>query len=121
MRILVVEDNVPLANVVRFNLEAAGFRVTVSSDGREACEQAKENQFDLVLTDYDLPIMNGIEVCECLREDPRYAETPIILMSGKTQHVDLPRLCENLNLLAHFPKPFSLKDIVDTVETCLTA
>ena len=120
MHILVAEDSVPLANIVRFNLERAGFRVTVSFNGQEAWELAQENQFDVVLTDYEMPKMNGIELCKCLRQDQRYADTPILLMSGKMNHLDLSRLCEDLNILAYFPKPFRPQEIVDTVEACLS-
>ncbi len=120
MHILVAEDSVPLANIVRFNLERAGFRVTVSSNGQEAWELAQANQFDVVLTDYEMPKMNGIEFCKCLRQDQRYVNTPILLMSGKMNNLDLSRQCEDLNILAYFPKPFRPQEIVDTVEACLS-
>ena len=80
--ILVAEDNPPLAAIIQFNLTAAGFRVNVAQNGREALELAQERQFDLVLADYGMPQIVGAELFRQLCNDDRYAKTPLMLMSA---------------------------------------
>lgn len=117
--ILVAEDNAALASVVRFNLEHAGFRVTVANDGLQAWEKLQHETFDLLVTDQQMPEMTGCELCESIRAVPDFAEMPIIMLTAKGMELELPRLREQLKITATFLKPFSPKEIVKAVEDCL--
>ena len=113
--ILVAENNRSMAAVLQFNLAAAGFRVTLAQNGRQALELAQENDFDLVLTDYGMPEMVGAELLRHLRRDDRYVKTPLILMSAFCNDLDLRRLKDELSLAAIFAKPFGIAELVGTI------
>ena len=118
-RILIAEDNAALASVVRFNLERAGFQVTVAANGRIAWEAAQRERFDLVITDYQMPEMDGGELARLLRDDENYVQTPIILLTAKGLEIELSCLREALDITATFAKPFSPREVVDSVQAQL--
>ncbi|MBC8356464.1 MAG: response regulator [Planctomycetes bacterium] len=120
-RILVAEDNAALASVVRFNLERAGFQVTVAYNGRLAWEAVQEDDFDLIVTDQQMPEMTGCEFCEKLRTLDAYRDKPVIMLTAKGMELELPRLKAELGIAATFLKPFSPKEIVTAVEDHLEA
>lgn len=120
-KILVAEDNLALASVVKFNLERAGFNVTVAQNGREAWDFSQNDQFDLVLTDHQMPELTGVELCQRLREDERYARTPVIMLTAKGLELDLARLRDELGVAAAFPKPFSPIEIIAAIEDCFVS
>ena len=90
-RILIAEDTQAHAKLIRFGLESAGFEVTVARDGRKAWMEAQLDHFELVITDYKMPDLSGVELCQLLRQDPRYLRTPIILISAFCRELDLSR------------------------------
>ena len=118
-RILVAEDNKIFANALCFNLEDAGFSTAVAFDGSEAFDLALQDQFDLVITDYQMPKMLGMELCRRLREEDRYARTPMILMSA-FEDCKVVELFDDLELLeAIYVKPFSMSELVSRIRECL--
>ncbi len=117
--ILVVEDDRNLRTILDFNLKRLGFQVTVASDGEQAWRLAQQHSFDFVVTDYSMPKKDGVELMRRLREDDKYSQTPMILISALSGELDLPMLCNGLNVLAFFPKPFSPVNLARTVEECL--
>jgi CheY-like chemotaxis protein len=119
--VLVVEDSPAIARVVQFNLELAGFRVTVAGNGVEALRCAQQTQFDLVVTDQQMPEMNGVEWCRRLREQIKHEHTPLVFLSAKEFELDLAKLRDHLNITATLPKPFSPRQLLSTVEACLGA
>ncbi len=120
-KILVAEDNLALADVMRFNIERAGFEVTVAHNGREAYELTQNVQFDLVLTDHQMPELTGVELCQRLREDERYARTPVIMVTAKGLELDLARLQDELGVTAALAKPFSPIEMIHQIEDCLAS
>lgn len=118
-RILVADDNRVMLNIVRFNLDRAGFAVTVARDGREAWELAQGEGFDLLITDYQMPGINGEELSRRLKQDASLGNVPIIMLSAKGLEVDLSRLQEELGLYQVIFKPFSPSRLVATVQACL--
>ncbi len=81
MRVLVVEDERRLAASLRTGLEAEGFAVDVAPDGGEALWFARENEYDAILLDIMLPVMNGYQVCQTLRAEDNW--TPILMLTAK--------------------------------------
>lgn len=114
--ILIAEDNPALAAVIEFNLRRAGFSVTRTKNGRVAWEAACREEFDLVVTDHQMPEMTGVELCQKLRESPRYIETPIIMLTAKGLELDLDHLRKTLDISAAISKPFSPAALVRKVE-----
>ena len=119
-QILVAEDNKIFAKALRFNLEHFGFSPTIAIDGEQAWQLAQETQFDLVITDYQMPKMLGMELCRRLREEDRYARTPMILMSA-FEDCKVVELFGDLDLLAAiYVKPFSMSELINRIRECLT-
>jgi two-component system, OmpR family, response regulator len=81
MRVLVVEDETRLASYLRTGLEAEGFAVDIAPDGGEALWFAREHEYDAILLDIMLPVLNGYKVCETLRAEENW--TPILMLTAK--------------------------------------
>ncbi len=120
LQILVAEDNAALSRVLEFTLTKAGYMVTQAQNGAEAWAAAQLEHFDLVLTDYQMPLMTGAELCGNLRSLDEYADTPILLLTAKGLEIELPQLCDELGIAATFAKPFSPSHVLKTVQQLLT-
>jgi two-component system, chemotaxis family, chemotaxis protein CheY len=120
-KILVVEDNAALSGVVCFNLERAGFQVTTVNNGRYALDALQKGDFDLVLSDQQMPLMTGIQLCEHLRQMPAYRQTPFILLTAKCMEIDVARLQQKPGISIALPKPFSPSELIACIEDCLAA
>ena len=84
-RVLVVDDEKLIVKGIRFSLEQDGMEVTCAYDGEEALEMAKQIEFDMILLDIMLPKMNGLEVCQQIRE---FSNVPIIMLTAKGEDMD---------------------------------
>ncbi len=120
-RALIVDDNVALARVTQFALDGAGFETQTAYNGRLALDAALQTQFDIVITDQQMPEMTGVELCQELRSLPTYANCPIILLTAKGLELELPRLRDELGINATFAKPFSPSAIVKSCRELLTS
>ena len=110
-QVLVVEDEDALVTLLRYNLEKDGFRVAAAADGEEALVLAKEETPDIVLLDWMLPLMSGIELCRRLRRTPGLADTPIIMLTAKGEEADKVRGLES-GADDYVTKPFSPAELV---------
>lgn len=119
-RVLIVDDNIALARVTQFALNNAGFDTQTAANGEIALELAKESQYDMVITDQQMPKLTGIELCRELRNLSEYKDCPIILLTAKGLELELPRLREELGINSTFAKPFSPSEIVKTVQELLS-
>jgi two-component system, chemotaxis family, chemotaxis protein CheY len=118
-RILVCEDNVALSGVICFNLVRAGFDVTSMGNGKLALDALEKSAFDLILSDQQMPMMTGIQLCENTRQLPMHRHTPFILLTAKCMEIDFPQLQKRLNISAALPKPFSPSELVNLIEETL--
>lgn len=109
--ILVVEDEAPLATMLRYNLEREGFQVCEAGDGEEALAQIAERRVDAVLLDWMLPLVSGIEVCRQIRRAPKTRALPVIILTAKGEEGDRIR---GLNSGAddYVVKPFSPSELI---------
>lgn len=109
--VLVVEDEAPLAELLKYNLEKEGYRVSVANDGEEALVLADENQPDLVVLDWMLPKAPGIEVCRRLRARQETRNTPIVMLTARSEESDRVR---GLDIGAddYITKPFSMTELL---------
>ena len=120
-KILVCEDNVALSGVICFNLVRAGFEVTNVGNGRLALDALEKGSFDLVLSDQQMPMMTGIQLCENLRQLPAHRGTPFILLTAKCMEIDFVKLQQKLGISAALPKPFSPNELINCIEETLAA
>jgi len=98
----------------------AGFDATIVANGREAWEVAQAMQFNLIITDLQMPYLNGRELCELLRNSDWYSDTPIILTTAKCFELDVRQFQKDYNLFTVFQKPFSPTKVVEAVKQCLS-
>ncbi|ASI36816.1 MULTISPECIES: response regulator YycF [unclassified Exiguobacterium] len=111
-RILVVDDEQPIADILKFKLEKEGYSVAVANDGVEALEKVEEFKPDLILLDIMLPLMDGMEVC---REVRKTLETPIIMLTAKDSEIDKVLGLE-LGADDYVTKPFSSRELLARVK-----
>ncbi|HSY85105.1 MAG: phosphate regulon transcriptional regulator PhoB [Dongiales bacterium] len=109
--VLVVEDEAALVTLLRYNLEREGFRVAEARDGEEAMLQIAEQMPDLVVLDWMLPLMSGIEVCRQLRRLPETRRLPIVMLTARGEEGDKLR---GLDAGAddYVTKPFSPSELI---------
>ncbi len=110
-RLLLVEDDRPLAELVRFHFDRAGYEVTRTGDGEEALILAEEVRPDLVILDWMIEGISGIEVCRRLRRRPATANLPIIMLTARGEEDDRVRGLET-GADDYLTKPFSPKELV---------
>lgn len=111
-KILVVDDEKPISDIVKFNLEKEGFEVVTAFDGEEALEKVEEENPDLIVLDLMLPKMDGLEVC---REVRKTRDIPIIMVTAKDQEIDKVLGLE-LGADDYVTKPFSNRELVARVK-----
>jgi len=116
--ILIVEDEASLVTLLRYNLEKEGYRVCEAGDGEEALAVLAERKPDLVLLDWMLPSLSGIEVCRQLRRKPATRDLPVIMLTARGEEGDKIR---GLNTGAddYLTKPFSLPELTARVRALL--
>ena len=110
-RLLLVEDDRQLAELVRFHFDRAGFSVTRTGDGEEALILAEEVRPDIVILDWMIEGISGIEVCRRLRRRPQTASLPIIMLTARGEENDRVRGLET-GADDYLTKPFSPKELV---------
>jgi two-component system phosphate regulon response regulator PhoB len=116
--VLVVEDEAPLMTLLRYNLERQGFRVDEASDGQEALLRVAESKPDLVLLDWMLPSLSGIEVCRQLRRKPATRDLPIIMLTARTEDQDQVRALD-IGADDYVTKPFAMEGLIARIRALL--
>jgi DNA-binding response OmpR family regulator len=113
--ILIVDDEPPILDLVRFTLEDAEVRVVEASDGVEALALARRLRPDLILLDVNMPRLDGLEACRQIRRDPAMARTPIVMLTAAGQEADRARGRE-AGADEYLTKPFSPLALLALVE-----
>ncbi|MCP5056636.1 MAG: response regulator [bacterium] len=109
-RVLIVDDEPDLLELVRFHLAQAGYDVAVSQSGRDGLEQVRRSPPDLLILDLMLPDLPGTEVCRKIRADPQLAGLPILMLTAKSEEVDRVVGFE-LGADDYVAKPFSPREL----------
>jgi two-component system alkaline phosphatase synthesis response regulator PhoP len=117
-RILIIDDEEDLIELVRYNLEQEGFQVEGVTDGESGLHHAVQKTPDLILVDLMLPGMDGLEVCRALRDDNRTASVPIIMLTAKSTESDRVVGLE-LGADDYVVKPFSPRELAARVKAVL--
>ena len=111
-KVLIIEDEKPISDIVRFNLSKEGFETDTAYDGGEGLELALKTDPDLVLLDVMLPTMNGFDICKKIREK---SNVPIIILTAKEEEVDKVLGLE-LGADDYITKPFGLRELIARVK-----
>ncbi|MGH6949092.1 MAG: phosphate regulon transcriptional regulator PhoB [Kiloniellales bacterium] len=115
---LIVDDEPPLTALLRYNLEGEGFRVAEAHDGEEALMLAKEDPPTVILLDWMLPMLSGIEVCRQLRRLPATREVPIIILTARGEEGDKVRGLDS-GADDYITKPFSPAELIARIRAVM--
>jgi two-component system phosphate regulon response regulator PhoB len=116
--VLVVDDEEDILELVRYNLGKEGHRVTCVATGEEALEAAKDGSPDLIVLDLMLPGVDGLDVCKILKQDPRTAAIPVVMLTAKGEESDIVTGLE-LGADDYVTKPFSPRVLLARVKAVL--
>jgi two-component system phosphate regulon response regulator PhoB len=117
-RILIIEDERPLTDVLSYNLQREGYEAIVAHDGQEGLRKAQTLLPDAVLLDLMLPVRNGLEVCRELRSGDRTRTLPIIMLTAKAEETDQV-VGFSLGADDYVTKPFSVKVLMERIKALL--
>ncbi|MEW6458468.1 MAG: response regulator transcription factor [Bacillota bacterium] len=117
-RILVVEDEKHIVELMRYGLEKEGFQVVEANDGDRALEMVHTGRIDLVVLDIMLPGLDGLTVCRLLRQNERTRDIPVIILSARGQELDRVLGLE-LGADDYITKPFSVRELIARVKARL--
>jgi len=116
--VLVADDESHILNVVSLKLRNAGYHVVTARDGAEALELAQMETPSLLITDYHMPQLSGLELCQRLRQNPATAAIPAILLTARGYDLD-PAETQRSGILALIAKPFSPRQLLTIVNEVL--
>lgn len=117
-RILVIEDESNIQELIKYNLEKNGYKVILADNGIAGLNEALSNVPDLVLLDLMLPGIDGLEVCKRLRADKRTKRVPIFMLTAKSEELDKVLGLE-LGADDYITKPFSIKELIARIRAAL--
>ncbi|MCI4625740.1 MAG: response regulator transcription factor [Candidatus Magnetoovum sp. WYHC-5] len=117
-KIIVVDDEKDIAELVSYNLTKEGFSVVTVFDGEEALSKIRTSSFDLIVLDLMLPGIQGIELCKVLKSSPETLSIPIIMLTAKTDEFDKVLGLE-IGADDYMTKPFSPRELVARVKAVL--
>jgi two-component system response regulator VicR len=111
-RVLIAEDEKPISDIIKFNLEKEGYEIITAYDGEDALKKALNEQLELIILEIMLPSMDGFEICKRVREK---SSVPIIMVTAKEEEVD-KILGLELGADDYITKPFSIRELVARVK-----
>lgn len=117
-RILIVDDEEDILNVLKFRLEANNYEVLTASDGQEGLNKARTERPDLLILDLMLPKLDGYKVCRMLKFDESYKAIPIIMFTAKAQQKD-EELGKEMGADAYIAKPFEPEILLEKMKELL--
>lgn len=107
-QILIADDEPAMRKLLAFCCETLGYATTLAANGLDALDHACTTSYHLIITDYQMPRMNGIELCRHLRRYERHVHTPLILCSSALDQLDTQALRKELGLITFVSKPINL-------------
>lgn len=114
--VLIVDDEISIVTLLKFNLEKSGFTTDVAYDGLEAIRKADKNTYDFIILDLMLPEMDGIEVCKHLRRN--HIDTPVLMLTARDEEFDKVLGLE-IGADDYLTKPFSPKEVIARIKAIL--
>jgi phosphate regulon transcriptional regulator PhoB len=117
-KILIVDDEPDIVQLISYNLKKEGFHISTALDGEEALTKVREGHLDLIILDLMLPGIHGMELCRILRNNPKTAHVPIIMLTARGEESDKIRGLET-GADDYMTKPFSPKELLARVKAIL--
>jgi DNA-binding response OmpR family regulator len=117
-RILIADDEPNIVVSLEFLMQRKGYEVRAASDGEETLRQLQEFKPDLVLLDIMLPLRNGFEVCQRIRENPEWRHTRIVMLTAKGREVEVTKGLA-LGADVYITKPFATRELLASVQRLL--
>ncbi|MCI0498227.1 MAG: response regulator [Planctomycetales bacterium] len=115
---LVVDDEFHIVQVVAIKLRNNGYQVDTAENGSDAYDMACQTKPDIIVTDYQMPVMTGLKLIEKLRQNPQTAQIPVIMLTARGFEIE-DALKEQLHISACLSKPFSPREVLGTIEEIL--
>ncbi len=119
-KILIVDDEIHILYVLAYRLKAAGYEVISASDGAQALELAQIEKPDVIITDYRMPRLSGLELTRRLRQLDETQMIPVVLLTARGYALD-PRTLQELGIEKCIYKPFSSREVIRHIEYLLAA
>lgn len=113
-----VDDEPDILKIIKFRLIKLGFEVLFANNGQEGIEMAKTQKPDVILMDYRMPRLDGLEASKRLKEDPELSKIPIIFMTASSASIDR-ELLTSIKIEDYISKPFDAGDLIEKVEKFL--
>jgi two-component system, OmpR family, alkaline phosphatase synthesis response regulator PhoP len=114
-RVLLCDDEIHIVRAMEFKLKKAGYEVEIASDGEEAWEAIGRCKPDLLISDCQMPRLNGLELIGRLRNDPQTADMPVFMLTAKGYELSSDLLFKQLRVLRIVSKPFSPRELLSWV------
>jgi len=118
-KILVVDDEVNITQILEFSMGAEGYEVITASNGEEAIDKARKEQPDLIILDIMMPRIDGYEACRILKANPLTKNIPVVLLTAKGRDVD-KRLGYEVGATDYIVKPFSPNKLLERINELLS-
>jgi CheY-like chemotaxis protein len=117
-RVLVVDDEADIVSTVKYRLEFNEFEVVTAANGKEGLEKAASEKPDIILLDISMPVMNGHEMLERLKNSPDIKDIPVIVVSAFSDAKDIAKAAE-LGIADYVTKPFDYTDLMGKITNAL--
>ncbi|MGA1979389.1 MAG: response regulator [Sedimentisphaerales bacterium] len=117
-RVLVVDDEADIVSTVQYRLEFCEFEVITAADGKEGLEKAANEKPDIILLDISMPVMNGYEMLERLKNSPELKDIPVIMFTAFSDAKDVAKAVE-IGVADYVTKPFDFTDLVGKITKVL--
>ena len=117
-KVLIVDDEIHIVHVVAIKLRNNGFEVISAQNGRDAFELACEQKPDVIVTDFQMPVMTGLELVEKLRRQPTTKDIPVVMLTARGFAIEDEQV-RDLRISEFLSKPFSPKELLKCIEDIL--
>ena len=116
--VFIAEDEASIVALLKYNLEKEGYKVSHSENGEDALKQIKSKQPDLILMDWMLPELSGVEICKNLKKDNKFNDIPVIMLTAKGEEEDKLKAFDT-GADDYVTKPFSQKELNARIKSLL--
>jgi two-component system, OmpR family, alkaline phosphatase synthesis response regulator PhoP len=117
--VLLCDDEIYILRAAEFKLKKAGYDVRIACDGQEGWEAIQQRKPDILITDCQMPRLDGLELVRKVRENPQTADLPIFMLTAKGFELSHEELAEKWNVMAVIAKPFSPRELLQRVDSVL--
>jgi DNA-binding response OmpR family regulator len=118
-RLVLADDELHILRAAEFKLKRQGYDVVCANDGQEAWDLVCQQTPDLLITDFQMPRLSGLDLIKRMREKPEYAAIPVLMLTAKANELPQHEVAESLGNVQIIDKPFSPRDLCDRAQAAL--